>query len=98
MNFAKVGYDAYGESVDWKAYNGERMPDWDALPERIKAAWVVATDKVRGITAALAAQEAVDAGYGGVLPKGEVVDRRLHPEAMPIPKNEYMGVPEPKVP
>lgn len=41
-------------------------------------------------------QKAVHEGYGGVMPNGNIVDRRLRPEAMPIPANPYMGVPEPK--
>lgn len=35
-------------------------------------------------------------GYGGILPSGEVVDVRLHPDAVRIQKNELFGVPEPK--
>jgi len=38
---------------------------------------------------------AVQAGYGGVL-NGRVVDRREHPEALPIPANPHLNVPEPK--
>jgi len=34
-------------------------------------------------------------GYGGVLPNGNIVDRRFHPNAMPFQKNEMMGCPEP---
>lgn len=36
-------------------------------------------------------------GYLGILqPKGELVDRREYPDAMPVPANSYMGIPEPK--
>ncbi|GAB2539710.1 hypothetical protein [Rufibacter soli] len=35
-------------------------------------------------------------GYGGVLPSGEVVDRREHPAAIPLQANSMFGVPEPK--
>lgn len=92
MDLGMVGYNAYGESVEWKAYNGERMPDWDALPDRIKTAWNTAADKVRVIAAAMVVQEAVGVGYGGCLPSGQVVDRRLHPEAMPLRKNTLLGI------
>lgn len=34
-------------------------------------------------------------GWGGVLRGGEIVDRREHPEAVPIAKNRMFGVPEP---
>lgn len=39
---------------------------------------------------------AVKEGYGGVLPNGNVVDRRKHPAAIPIPENPMMDVPKPK--
>lgn len=35
-------------------------------------------------------------GYAGILPNGNLVDRREHPEAIPVPKNDYLGIPEPK--
>lgn len=34
-------------------------------------------------------------GYGGVLPNGQIVDRREHPEAVPIQENRMFGVPKP---
>ena len=43
-----------------------------------------------------AIQKAVAAGYGGVLPSGQIVDRREHPEALPIPHSRSLGVPKPK--
>ena len=42
-------------------------------------------------------QQIVADGYGGVLPNGNVVDRRDHPSAIPILKNDYLCVPEPKL-
>lgn len=35
-------------------------------------------------------------GYAGVMPNGNIVDRREHPEAMPIPANPLFNTPEPK--
>ena len=35
-------------------------------------------------------------GYAGVLPNGNIVDRRKHPEAMPVGKNSMFGIPDPK--
>ena len=40
--FARVGYEAYGTEADWKAYNGELMPQWDALPGHIQTKWTAA--------------------------------------------------------
>jgi hypothetical protein len=38
----------------------------------------------------------VKEGYAGTLPGGRIVDRREHPEALPMQKNALLGVPEPK--
>lgn len=35
-------------------------------------------------------------GYAGVLSTGEIVDRRKHPEAIPIQENSLFGIPKPK--
>jgi hypothetical protein len=44
----------------------------------------------------LALVKAIKSGYSGVLPTGEVVDRRKRPEAMPVPRNTLLGAPTPK--
>lgn len=35
-------------------------------------------------------------GYGGILPTGELVDRREHPEALEIAENSFLGIGKPK--
>ncbi len=40
--------------------------------------------------------ELIRSGYAGVLPNGNIVDRREHPNAVPMAANSMMGVPEPK--
>jgi hypothetical protein len=40
--------------------------------------------------------EAIHSGYGGVMPNGNVVDRRQHPSAVPIPANPFFKTPAPK--
>lgn len=42
MELAKAGYEAYGEFADWKNFRGDRMPDWDELPDPQRHAWVSA--------------------------------------------------------
>lgn len=37
----------------------------------------------------------VQEGYAGTLQGGLIVDRREHPEAVPMQKNAMLGVPEP---
>jgi hypothetical protein len=34
-------------------------------------------------------------GWGGLLANGQIVDRREHPEAIPIARNSMLGIPEP---
>ena len=40
--------------------------------------------------------EVIRSGYAGVMPNGNIVDRREHSDAMPIQKNPLFGTPEPK--
>jgi hypothetical protein len=35
-------------------------------------------------------------GYAGVNKKGNIVDRRLYPDAVPVQKNSIFGIPEPR--
>ncbi len=35
-------------------------------------------------------------GFSGALPNGNVVDRRLFPEAVPAQANAFMGIPPPR--
>ncbi len=37
-----------------------------------------------------------ESGYAGCLPNGNIVDRRIYPEAIPIQANGMFGVVEPK--
>lgn len=41
-------------------------------------------------------KEVIQQGYAGTLSSGELVDRREHPEAIPIQKNTLLGTPKPK--
>ena len=36
---ARLGYQAYGKTTDFKNYQGLPMPEWDQLPPRIREAW-----------------------------------------------------------
>lgn len=42
-----LAYDAYGEALDWTAYNGERIPEWEDQTEERRAGWRAAADAVR---------------------------------------------------
>lgn len=41
MITGKYLYEVYGNMVDFKNFQGNPMPEYDALPEPIKAAWEV---------------------------------------------------------
>lgn len=43
---AQKAYHAYGSVTDFKNFRGDPMPEWNALPEKIKEAWVAATEAV----------------------------------------------------
>lgn len=38
----------------------------------------------------------IESGYAGVLPNGNIVDRREHPTAIPIQENSLFNTPKPK--
>jgi hypothetical protein len=44
---AEAGYTAYGHAVEWRAYTGQPMLVWAALPLRQRAGWRAATAAVR---------------------------------------------------
>lgn len=43
---AKDAYHAYGAVTDHKNYQGLPMPEWDALTDKIRAAWVESVKSV----------------------------------------------------
>lgn len=99
----RIAYQSYRLSVGGKAWNGDTMPVWDEMKndpkkQKLVQAWEDAGRSVAHYVTMQITQEAVAAGYGGVMPNGNVVDRRIHPTAIPIPKNQLLNVPEPKAP
>ena len=45
-HFGKIAYAAYGQSADFKNYQGLPMPSWDDLPQQIRQSWVLAAQAV----------------------------------------------------
>lgn len=43
---AKLAYGAYGQTTDFKNYQGNPMPRWDDLGDTIQAAWVSAANAI----------------------------------------------------
>ena len=44
----------------------------------------------------LKTMDVIKSGYAGVMPNGNIVDRREHPEAIEIPENPLFSTPKPK--
>lgn len=45
-DLARIAYRAYCAAVDFKAFNGDDLPTFDAVPQRIKDAWIAASAAV----------------------------------------------------
>lgn len=43
---AQTGYEAYAAQTGGKTFDGRDMPTWDALPDRIRAAWSAAAAEI----------------------------------------------------
>ena len=43
LEITRLAYRAYGDVVEWRNFRGDRMPDFDDLPPRIRDAWRAAT-------------------------------------------------------
>jgi hypothetical protein len=46
MSLARTAYGAYCVAVGGKAFNGDDLPDFDSVPQRIQDAWVAAVSTV----------------------------------------------------
>lgn len=47
MKHARAAYEAYGDFVAWKNYEGKPMPSWFRLPVQIQEAWAEAAREAR---------------------------------------------------
>lgn len=52
--------------------------------------------KAAGREDLIKAYDITQSGYAGILGTGMIVDRREHPDAIPIPENKMLGVPQVK--
>lgn len=53
-------------------------------------------NRMTALSENLDTHDLIKSGYAGTLSNGNIVDRRLHPEAFILPENSYMGIPKPK--
>lgn len=100
---AKVAWDAYKRTVGGGTFNGDPIPEWewdvmvaDETKQKIVAGWREAARGVALVHDMDRIKEFTNAGWAGVLGNGGIVDRRVHPEAIPIQANKLLGVPEPQ--
>lgn len=49
MELAKIAYDAYGKTTNYKNFIGGPMPKWEDLPEAIQRAWINAANAVKDV-------------------------------------------------
>ena len=43
---ARIAYTAYGRITDFKNFQGDPMPEFDKLPDKIKQAWSSAANTI----------------------------------------------------
>lgn len=46
IDYARIGYEAYGADREWKNYAGDPMPTWEELPTPQRQAWIAATSAI----------------------------------------------------
>jgi len=54
------------------------------------------TLRSRGRSDLIETFETIRSGYAGTLPNGNIVDRRSHPEAVPVKENQLLNAPKPQ--
>lgn len=47
LRLARIAYTAYCAAVGFKAFNGDDLPEFAAVPERIQQAWIAAVQAVK---------------------------------------------------
>ena len=39
IELGRVNYEAYGDSVGWTTFSGQKMPAWEEQNDKLKQAW-----------------------------------------------------------
>ena len=92
---AEVRHHSWKLFREWAAIFGvsvKTISDWEVGREECPYTVDEYHQKAKG-----AEPDVVKSGYGGVMPNGNIVDRREHPEAVPIMGNPWLGIPEPEI-
>lgn len=74
--YGQVGYDAYGDEANWKAYNDAPMPRWDdPLRDDIKRKWEVAAKAIADRAVSDFKKELRIQHEAGTLSSGDVLEK-----------------------
>lgn len=46
IDYARIGYEAYGADREWKNYAGDPMPTWEELPTPQRQGWIAAASAI----------------------------------------------------
>lgn len=49
--YGQIGYEAYGDKAEWKAFNGQPMPTWAEVRQDIKDKWEHAAEAIAAAVA-----------------------------------------------
>ena len=96
----RIAWQTYKAEVGGKSFNGERLPSWEEMQadkkkKTIVAAWCEVGRSIAHYLSLKNIHETVASGWAGVLPNGNIVDRRIHPTAVPMQKNPHLNIPTP---
>jgi hypothetical protein len=96
----RIAWNAYLASIGGKSWNGEPLPAWEQMvadekKKAIVAAWCEVARAIIHYYTLTEIQKVVASGWAGCLPNGNIVDRRIHPTAVPMPENPHLNIPKP---
>lgn len=95
MSIGQVGYEAYGETAEWKTYDGRDMPTWETLSEsesgqETQRRWEVAAEVILATAPAPETESETPIGWGYVRTEPEIIE--VAPKAVPVGVALYNGM------
>lgn len=91
----KDAYETFYGTMGQLLAISDPTPPWDTTPYAVRDAWKSVAMRLIEIHENARIQSIAEAGFGGMLETGEVVDRRVHPAAKPLKASVNLGIPEP---
>ena len=87
----KKDEEQFPEYQSWLDRNEERVKNM-TLTE-VAEAWKKDQEKLKVL---MKTMDIIESGYAGILPSGQIVDRREHLTAIPCQENPLFNTPKPK--